>query len=80
MGPYFIGFTVSLLISIFAPLTQAGWNPARDFGPRLFSYFIGFKKIAIPAPRNGIRFSEKFKKKKKKIIIQVFGFILSVLL
>lgn len=32
MIPFYIGFTVAVLISLYAPLTQAGWNPARDFG------------------------------------------------
>ena len=31
LGPFFIGFTVAVLISLFAPITQAGWNPARRF-------------------------------------------------
>ncbi|MEZ6136821.1 MAG: MIP/aquaporin family protein [Pirellulaceae bacterium] len=44
----FIGLTVSALISVIAPLTQACFNPARDFGPRLFSALAGWGHIALP--------------------------------
>jgi glycerol uptake facilitator protein len=48
--PFFIGLTISALISIIAPLTQAGFNPARDFAPRLFAYLAGWESAAIPGP------------------------------
>ena len=53
MWPLMIGFTVTALIILFAPITQAGWNPARDFGPRIVAFFAGWEDIAIPGPRNG---------------------------
>jgi len=51
MHPLFIGFAVAIIISIIAPLTQAGLNPMRDFAPRIVAYFAGWGKIAIPGPR-----------------------------
>ncbi len=48
-----IGVGVGAIISVVAPLTQAGLNPARDFGPRLVSWFLGWGDIAIPGPRGG---------------------------
>lgn len=48
-----IGMVVAALICVLAVLTQGGFNPARDFGPRVFSYFAGWGEIAIPGPRGG---------------------------
>ena len=51
LTPLMIGFTVASVISIVAPLTQAGLNPMRDFAPRIVAYFAGWGTIAIPGPR-----------------------------
>ena len=50
LAPVFIGFTVSMLISILAPISQAGFNPARDFGPRIIAWLAGWGTVAIPGP------------------------------
>lgn len=46
--PFYIGLTVTLIICLIAPFTQAGLNPARDFGPRLAAYFMGWGDAAFP--------------------------------
>ena len=53
LGPVFIGLTVAVLISVIAPLTQACFNPARDFGPRVFAALAGWGKVALPGRGTG---------------------------
>jgi glycerol uptake facilitator protein len=50
LAPLIAGLTVAALISVIAPLTQCCLNPARDFGPRLFTYFAGWGRAALPGP------------------------------
>lgn len=50
--PVLIGVLLTLLIIIFAPFSQAGFNPARDLAPRVFSSLAGWK--SIPFTANGI--------------------------
>jgi len=45
--PPLIGATVGALISVIAPLTQAGFNPARDFGPRIIAWLAGWGTVAM---------------------------------
>ncbi len=51
--PFLIGLTVGVLIVSIAPYTQAGFNPARDFSPRLVSYIMGWKSIVFNLPHWG---------------------------
>ena len=68
LTPVIIGLTVAMLISVIAPLTQACFNPARDFGPRLVTYFAGWGEAALPGP-NGRGFFTVY------ILSPVFGAI-----
>jgi len=45
--PVFIGLSVTSIIAVIAPLTQAGLNPARDLAPRLLAYLAGWKNAAF---------------------------------
>lgn len=48
LAPVFIGLTVTSVICLIAPLTQAGLNPARDLGPRLVAWLTGWGAAAFP--------------------------------
>lgn len=49
---FFIGLVVAAIIFFVAPYTQCGINPARDFGPRLVSFLLGWK-YAFSLPNMG---------------------------
>jgi glycerol uptake facilitator protein len=48
LTPLFIGLTVSAIICVIAPLTQAGLNPARDLSPRIFAFLAGWGPASLP--------------------------------
>ena len=56
LTPVFIGLTVTAVICSIAPLTQAGINPARDFGPRLVAIIMGWGDAALPDKTGGFFF------------------------
>ncbi len=41
LGPVIVGLAVALAIVVFAPISQAGFNPARDLAPRLVALCAG---------------------------------------
>ena len=53
LAPVFIGLSVTSIICLVAPLTQAGLNPARDFGPRLVAWMAGWGAAAFPDKAGG---------------------------
>jgi glycerol uptake facilitator protein len=56
IAPLFIGLTVTSVICLIGPLTQAGLNPARDFGPRMVAWLFGWGKAAFPDQTGGFIF------------------------
>lgn len=51
--PVLIGAALTVLICLFAPLTMAGFNPARDLAPRVFSSLVGWEKIPFTTNETG---------------------------
>lgn len=43
--PLFVGLTIFLAICTVGPITDAGFNPARDLMPRLFGTIVGLETV-----------------------------------
>lgn len=51
--PLALGVAVCMLVFVEAPLTMTSLNPARDLGPRILTWLMGFGPIAFPGVRGG---------------------------
>lgn len=51
LAPLLIGLLVAVIGAATAPLTGFAMNPARDFGPRLFTFFNGWGSVAMTGGR-----------------------------
>jgi glycerol uptake facilitator-like aquaporin len=47
LAPLLIGILVAVIGASTGPLTGFAMNPARDFGPKLFTWFAGWGNIAM---------------------------------
>jgi glycerol uptake facilitator protein len=52
LGALMIGFLVAAIGASMGYLEAWAINPARDFGPRLFCFFLGWGGSAFPSPQS----------------------------
>jgi MIP family channel proteins len=52
LAPLLIGILVAVIGASTGPLTGFAMNPARDFGPKIFTWFAGWGEIAMTGGRN----------------------------
>ncbi|EGX55705.1 MIP family channel protein [Streptomyces zinciresistens K42] len=53
LGPLVIGFVVAAIGMSYGANAGYAINPARDFGPRLFTWIAGWKDLAFPGSLSG---------------------------
>ncbi len=51
LAPLLIGLLVAVIGAATAPLTGFAMNPARDFGPKLFTFLNGWGSVAMTGGR-----------------------------
>src|SRR5580692_966325 len=54
LAPLIIGFVVAAIGMSYGPNAGYAINPARDFGPRLFSFIAGWGHVALPGTYHAI--------------------------
>ncbi len=52
MAPLLIGLLIAVIGSSMGPLTGFAMNPARDFGPKLMTFFAGWGEMAFTGGRD----------------------------
>jgi glycerol uptake facilitator protein len=54
LGPLIIGLIVAAIGMSYGPNAGYAINPARDFGPRLFSFIAGWGRVALPGTYHAV--------------------------
>ncbi len=49
--PWILGGVILALVGLTAPLSMTSLNGARDLGPRILAYLLGWGRMAFPGPR-----------------------------
>jgi glycerol uptake facilitator protein len=49
--PWILGGVIFAIVGLTAPLSMTSLNGARDLGPRILAYLLGWGKMAFPGPR-----------------------------